>query len=817
MAPRSLAVFFLTACLPVVALGQSTYTPYAFTTLAGLAGTGSADGTGSAAQFNNPLGVAVDSAGNAYVADTYNNTIRKITPTGVVTTLAGLAGQIGSADGTGSAARFNSPLVVAVDGAGNVYVADSSNNTIRKITPAGVVTTLAGLAGSSGSVDGTGSAAQFYGPRGVAVDGASNVYVTDLGNRTIRKITPVGVVTTLAGLAGSSGGADGTGNGARFDHPEGVTVDSAGNVYVADTYNYTIREITPAGVVTTLAGLAKSGGYADGTGSGARFDHPNGVAVDSAGNVYVTDTYNYTIRKITSAGVVTTLAGLTGSTGSADGAGSTARFYYPRGVAVDGAGNLYVADTQNNVIRKITPAGVVTTLAGLTASAGSADGTGNAARFYGPYGVAVDGAGNIDVADTGNSTIRKITPAGVVTTLAGLAESMGSADGVGSAARFSWPSGVAVDGAGNIYVADSANNTILKGQLYVAPQIAAQPQSLTVNAGGTMALSALASGTPPLSYQWRKDGAPLAGATDAQLIFDNVTAASAGSYAVVVSSTTGDTATSGNATLSVTSGQASRLASLSVRASLGSGQILIVGFTTNGAKSVLIRGIGPTLAGFGLSGVYLDPRLELYNQTTGAMIDANDDWPASLASTFASLGAFPLTPGSKDAAVLRSVTGPNSAMLKGSGAGIALVEVYDAGTGYSPRLVSVSARNFVGTGANVLITGFVVDGSVAKTLLIRGVGPKLAAYGVSGTLTDPKLEIYNQAGAKIAENDNWSANPTNAVALQTAFTATGAFALDAAGKDAALLITLPPGLYSAMVSGADGGTGEALVEVYEMP
>jgi uncharacterized delta-60 repeat protein len=334
---------------------QSVYTPYTFGTLAGLAGSfGSTDGTGSAARFVYPYGLATDSAGNVYVADGYNHTIRKITPAGVVTTLAGLAGGAGSADGTGSAARFNNPFGVATDSAGNVYVADSYNNTIRKITPVGVVTTLAGLAGSVGSADGTGSAARFNFPTGVATDSAGNVYVADTSNYTLRKITPAGVVTTLAGLAGSLGSADGTGSAARFNNPYGVATDLAGNVYVADTFNSTIRKITPAGVVTTLAGPVGSFsfGSADGTSSAARFYRPYGVATGSAGNVYVADTDNHTIRKITPAGVVTTLAGLALSSGSADGTGSAARFYLPSGVATDSAGNVYVADTSNHTIRK---------------------------------------------------------------------------------------------------------------------------------------------------------------------------------------------------------------------------------------------------------------------------------------------------------------------------------------------------------------------------------------------------------------------------------------------------------------------------------
>jgi hypothetical protein len=432
-------------------------------TFAGLAGNwGSADGTGSAARFTYPYGVAVDGSGNVYVADQNNHTIRTITPAGVVSTLAGTAGSSGSADGTGSAARFNNPEGVAVDGSGNLYVVDAGNATIRKITPAGVVSTLAGTAGSLGSADGTGSAARFYNPRSVAVDGAGNAYIADQSNHTIRKIAPGGVVSTWAGAVGVSGTADGTGGAARFCFPNSVAVDGSGNIIVADTSNFTIRTITPAGVVSTLAGMARSAGSADGTGSAARFNYPYGVAVDSSGNVYVADCNNCTIRQITLAGVVSTLAGLAGSSGSADGTGSAARFYYPRGVAVDGSGNVYVADTYNHAIRKITPTGEVSTLAGLAGSSGSADGTGSAARFYYPRGVAVDASFNVYVADSNNHTIRKITPAGVVSTLAGWASSPGSADGTGSAARFAAPSGVVVDSSGNVYVADFSNHTIRK-------------------------------------------------------------------------------------------------------------------------------------------------------------------------------------------------------------------------------------------------------------------------------------------------------------------------------------------------------------------
>ena len=435
---------------------------YQWSNFAGMpGGRGNTDGAGSAARFFGPSGVAVDGNGNIYVADSYNNIIRKIAPGGVVSSLAGSAGQSGSSDGTGSAARFWRPSGVAVDGIGNIYVADSANNTIRKITPAGVVSTLAGSAGQSGSSEGTGSAARFSNPTGVAVDGSGNVYVADKGNNKIRKVTPAGEVSTLAGN-GLTGSSDGLGSSATFYQPAGVAVDSSGNVYVAELVNQTIRRITPAGLVSTLAGSASQIGSSDGTGSAARFWQPAGVAVDGSGTIYVAESGNNTIRKITPGGAVSTLAGSALQIGSNDGTGSAARFYGPSAVAVDGSGNMYVADNSNNTIRKITAAGVVNTLAGIASQPGSSDGTGAAASFNYPHGVAVDGNGNVYVADNYNSTIRKVTPAGLVSTLAGSTGQGGNVDGIGSTARFSGPSGVAVDGSGNVYVAQSSSLSTIR-------------------------------------------------------------------------------------------------------------------------------------------------------------------------------------------------------------------------------------------------------------------------------------------------------------------------------------------------------------------
>jgi sugar lactone lactonase YvrE len=402
-------------------------------------------------------------------------------------------------------------------------------------------TTLAGSAGNLGSTDGFGSSARFNFPAGVAADSAGNVYMSDLFNHTIRKITPTGTVSTLAGLAGIRGGDDGTGSSARFNEPNGVAVDSVGNVYVGDTLNHTIRKITPDGVVSTLAGLSGSFGATDGIGSAARFSSPQGVAVDTAGNVYVADDSNHRIRKITPVGVVSTLAG-SAPPGSVDGPGSAARFNQPLGVAVDSQGNIYVADANNAAIRKIAPDGMVSTLAGLAGNAGATDGTASQARFYNPVGVAVDRSGNVYVADGGNNTIRKITPGGMVSTLAGLARSTGSTDGIGSVARFNYPYGVAVDSAGNVYVADAYNNTIRKGVPNVAPTlptILEQPADQTVLVGSAVSFGVLAGGTEPLRFQWQFNAINLPGANSSLLVITNSQRANDGLYQVLVSNAGG--------------------------------------------------------------------------------------------------------------------------------------------------------------------------------------------------------------------------------------------------------------------------------------
>lgn len=890
MNPRLRSLFLAVGIASVCTCATVRAEDYSITTFAGAANvTSGADGTPGS--FNNPYGVAIDAAKNVYVTDTLNHTVRKITPGGVVSTLAGTAGQPGSTNGTGSVARFNFPVGIGVDAAGNVYVSEVTNSTIRKITPAGEVTTFAGAPLQFGSANGAGGAARFAQPRGLAVDSAGNVYVADGGNHTIRKITPAGDVTTLAGSPGQPGTANGTGSEARFNTPFGVAVDGAGNVYVADSENHTIRRITSAGVVTTVAGTAGVRGALDGTGTAALLNQPRGVSVGAGGNVFVADYGNSVIRQISPAGVVTTVAGSAGIVGEVNSVGAAARLYDPTGIASDGA-TVYIADTSNNLIRRGQPAsqaalptisvqplsqevsaGQSITLT-VVATGGSTyqwlrngtliEGATNASYTIASaqpgdsasYVVRVSGPGGSRDSEPSNLTVTPVGSGPIAITARPVSQSVAVGQSVtfsvtasGAGLTYQWlRNGATLTGATNpsytipsaqtgdagtysVRITSGATTETASAALVVGGStggpanpitITAQPVAGSVERGGNVTLRVTATGSN-LTYQWFKDGSAIANATNSTLTLNNVQPANAGSYFVRVASgpISVDSAVAGLTVITDDpnpnpgggggGGPTSRLSNLSVRTAMAAGQTLIVGTTVSGgASNILVRAAGPALGALGLSGAMTDPRLELYN-SSGVLVFENNDWAANLADTFASVAAFPFPAGSRDAAFVRGIEGGPTIQVKGTGAGVVLVEAYDLGTGSPARLTNVSARNQVGTGDNILIAGFNISGTGEKRLLIRGIGPKLGTFGVTGFLVDPRLEIYNGSGVKITENDNWTAD------LAPTFASVAAFALDANSRDAALVTTLPPGSYTVQVSGVGGGTGEGLIEIYELP
>lgn len=339
-------LFLLISALLVTACSNNDHP--IVTTFAGNGTLGFANGDAKSAAFSNPMGVAVDSSGNVYVADSRNNLIRKITPDGIVSTLAG-SGKQGARDGRGAAASFFFPTALATDANGNVFVADTHNSLIRKITPEGTVTTFAGK--PTKIINDIKDTAGMDHPSGIAVDKNGNVFVSDLNKDFIKKVTPTGKVSIIAGN-GDRGKKDGKGALASFYLPTGLTLDDNGDLYVCDSYNNMIRKIRPDGSVITLAGRSKKGSK-DGKDTTASFWHPNAVTVDKNGNLYVADMGNNEIRKITPGGVVTTFAGAK-THGAGNGRVTEATFYQPYGIATDKAGNIYVADYQNNLIRKIS-------------------------------------------------------------------------------------------------------------------------------------------------------------------------------------------------------------------------------------------------------------------------------------------------------------------------------------------------------------------------------------------------------------------------------------------------------------------------------
>ena len=1083
---------------------QSNYaTPYTFTTIAGTANvSGTTDGPGGTALFNSPSALAIDSGGYIFVADTINHEIRMITPAGVVSTIAGSTTP-GIGNGIGTAAHFNRPGGVAVDHTGSVYVGDTNNHAIRKIAFDGTVSTFAGITGSSGTANGNGTSARFKNPNGIAFDSADNLYVADTQNHAIRKITPAGDVTTFAGIIGSAGNEEGPRGVARFNFPRSVAVDSAGNVYVADLFNYRIRKITPLGDTTTLAG-AGTIGSADGTGGTAKFWEAYGVGVDAAGNVYVADTANDLIRKITPTGVVTTLGGAINQGDGANGTGSAAHFNSPYGVVLDPAGVLYVVEAGGHVVRKGTPPGAGTTGAkipgitvpvvvpagasvvearaladqpgggvivavsgsyavrpagdGATASrallapdytnpqpynlsyvvrllangqpdpaftsAPGGDGTVNAIavqadgkivvggtfttfngvlfrnlarlnpdgksdatfvlgsgvdaqvnavaiqsdgkilvggafqNFTGlarPYLLRLNSNGAIDATFSPglNGTVNtlaiqadgRIVIGGAFTTVGGTARSriarllasgasdssfdpgagandevvtlalqadgkilaggdftsfagqsrtrvvrvlaIGAIDPAFSTAAaanatvlsvavqsdaslmlggsFTLVNGVArnrlarlnadgtldasfdpgtgankdvrtllprsdgtlfLGGLFDQYQSAPANEVVVVTDVPVATAIVRAPAAFTVNTGGTARFVTEATGAGVLTYQWFKDGAAIAGATESTLTLPNASVANQGSYSLQVTSSTGSVATSNGAALTVVGGLASQIINLSVLTSLDAADatftlgFVLGGAGTSGGKPLLVRAGGPSLAAFGVGNPLPDPKLQFYAGQTAA--GGNDNWGGSdaLKGLIIQVGAYAYTDvNSKDAAFAPTQTAASNSVIVSSGAGTGAViaEVYDAtlaaaNTAATPRLLNVSVLKTIPAGS-VLTAGFVIRGNTTKTVLIRAVGPSLSGFGVSGPMADPKLTLYREDSTVLATNDNWNGT----AALKSAFGLVGAFGLDGTTKDAALLLNLAPGSYTAEATSSNVASGAAIVEVYEVP
>ena len=445
--------------------GPVTGTQWRIDTIAG-GGLGD-NGPAVEARLHRPEGVAVDAAGNIYIADTSNNRIRRVDTSGIITTVAGTGSQdfdgqgYGGDGGPAVRAQLSHPFGLALDRNGNLYIADSYNNRIRRVDASGTITTIAGTGDRGFSGDGGPAVeAQLENPYGVAVDGAGNLYIADSENYRIRRVDASGIITTVAGT-GSIGfsGDGGPAIRAQIAWPARVAVDGAGNLYIADFSNFRVRRVDASGIITTVAGTGERGYGGDGGPAvQARLEWPSHLAVDGAGNLYIADVDR--IRRVDTSGIITTVAGTGDSGFSGDGGPAVqARIIHSRGVAVDGAGNLYIADTFNDRIRRVDVSGIIATIAG--GGSGGDGGPAVEARLNSPNGVALDRVGNLYIADTISHRIRRVDASGTITTVAGTGTSGYSGDGGPAVeAQLNCPSDVAVDRSGNLYIADRANARI---------------------------------------------------------------------------------------------------------------------------------------------------------------------------------------------------------------------------------------------------------------------------------------------------------------------------------------------------------------------
>ena len=491
--------------------GSGEITTVAGTGTYGLSGD---EGAAVLAQLNAPWDVAVDGSGNLFIADTWNHRIRKVTAAGVITTVAGSTQGFSGDGGPSSSAQLNQPTGLAIDDSRGLLIADAGNSRVREVGVDGLIDTVAGggVSGFSGD-GGPATAAKLNGPLAVAVDASGNLFIADFGNYRVREVTADRTIRTVAGGGTSRPGDGGLGTAASIDSPAGVALDSGGNLFFTENWSNRVRKVLPSGIINTIAGNGAGGFSGDGgTATSARLDFPTAVATDRSGNLYIADSDNARVRKVAAEGIISTVAG-GGTSGPGDGGPATAaRLNNPVAVAVDASGNLFIADAGDSRIRKVTAAGTISTVAGNGIAGISGDGgAAVSASLNHPAGVAVDAAGNVYISDTGNNRIRKVSPKGVITTAVGSGTAGLSGDGGPAvSAQLNSPAGIALDSAGNLFIADYRNSRIRKVTLGFAdskflPQVAVGGGYSTlfsiINVGATSS-----SGTIELTDQ---QGGPL--------------------------------------------------------------------------------------------------------------------------------------------------------------------------------------------------------------------------------------------------------------------------------------------------------------------
>lgn len=769
----------------VTAAGSATCDPAHGCKPAAAAGDG---GPATSAGLNFATGLAIDAAGNLYIGEQNGHRVRKVTTDGIIHRIAGTGDEGQSGDGGPAIdATLFEPNSLFVDVLGNVYIGDLTGNRVRRVTSDGKIATVAGSA-SYGFAGDNGPAvnASLENVGGVTGDSSGNLYVADRFNGRVRKVNSGGIITTIAGNgAGNFFGDNGTANKAGLNAPMGVAVGPDDTIYIADTHNNRIRRVTKDGIISTLAGAGAAGfGGDNGPATSALLNEPNAVAVDQIGNVYVADTNNGRIRKIDKDGKITTFAG--GSEGSLveGGQATSGGISDIVGVAVDANNNVYIPDPFACRVYKVNPSGIITAVLGNGQCGYSGDGGPATAAAIRPVWVSVDRAGNLYISGpmAFPSWVRKVDTHGIISRIAGDDGQHGSGEidpshTLATQLTLESCTNVAFDGSGNLYVGTSIVYTIAPDGK-IAYLVNNHQATLGFRGDGGPAISALLGG-------------PTALATDSKHDLYIADAGNDRIRKVIIHPPT-------------------RLLNISTRLQVGTGSnVLIGGFIITGTdqKKVVVRALGPSLGAAGIQGALANPVLELHNAKS--TVASNDDWKTTQQAEIAGTGIPPND--DLEAAIVRQLPPASyTAVLSGKNqtTGVGLVELYDLDQAANSQLANISTRGMVDKGENVLIGGFIVGHGVntSPKVLVRAIGPSLAGAGVQGALLDPTLELHNSDGASVAFNDDWRDSQEQAITDTTIPPRND--------KESAIVKTLNPGAYTAIVRGKNDTTGVGLVEAY---
>jgi sugar lactone lactonase YvrE len=766
----------------------------------GIRGFSGDNGPATSASIDRPTGLAIDSVGNLYMADFEGRRIRKVTTDGIIHTIAG-TGQTGLTGDGGPAinATIDLPMDLFINNTGDLYISSLANNVVRKISASdGIINTIVGNGAYGFSGDGGPALnATLKGAVSLVIDGAQNIYVSDRYNSRVRKVDNSGTISTFAGNgAGNSSGDGGAATSVGLNRPSAVAFDSSGNMYIADAANHRIRKVTTQGAISTIAGTGNPGFSGDnGPAVNAMLDEPQGIAADINGNIYIADTRNSRVRQINKNLVISTYAG-SGNTLGDGGPATNANVGQTRSIAVDQVGNLFIADPFHARIRRVNTSGIITTIAGNGQFGYGGDGGLATNASINPYAVAVESNGSVYISgpSANPSHVRKVDSQGIITRFAG-DDGQGCDLGgpqicLATQVTYETCINVAFDGHGGYFVGSEGFSLVTQvASNNIASSLVHSDQ------GGAAGFSG--DGGPALTAFLYHPGGLATDAAGDLYIADTV-----------------------NDWIRKVQMNPPVFANISTRLSVGiDTNVLIGGFIINGtqSKKVIVRAIGPSLTQFGVPGALADPILELHDNT-GALIGTNDNWQttqiggvitADQVNEIQNSGLAPRDPA--ESVIIASLQpGGYTGIVRGKNntTGVALVEGYDGNRMQNSKLANISTRGLVQTGSDVMIGGLIVQGNNPARMIVRAIGPSLTQFGIPNALPDPTLELHDGNGVLLASNDNWRSDQ------EAEILATGL--APANNLESAIVRTLPPSGYTAIVRDRNNLIGVGLVEAYQL-